>query len=514
MFIKFIAVLFIVFFLILIHEFGHFIVARRNGVKVHEFAIGFAPFVFTKKMFGTLFKFGLMPLGGFVKLHGEDSSNPSHVNDNTSFVSKTPWQKTKIICAGVFMNFLVFWVLFTINLIVGSDPLILNQSDFQNQINQKEVILYHGSYVKNAADSNLIGSKVFEGESISTFYNPMGPIESTTNLSSLDVDLYPSVSLPVLNVYKTYDGSVFGSMLKTNDLILKVNNKIVFSKGDLDNLVSTNDFINLQVLRTNNSGSRSVINIQNQTPINNGLYVSSIVDDSVAFKAGVKEGMVLVSIEGVDSVFSDSLASDVKSILDEKRVDSLNYTFLNPDFTRSVIKLSPDTNGSVGMYLQNLNTNTNLGFDYFFDSQNFSVIQKPVVKFAWYKAPFIALSQGFDVAILSAKSIVSTFASIFISFEVSEQVGGPIQVFKTGFDFVEIGGTALMGFIAMISLTLAVVNILPIPALDGGRLLFVIIEAFRGKPLNPKYESIIHGIGFLLLLSLIFIISIFDIIRL
>ena len=127
---KFLAVVLIVFFLILIHEFGHFIVARRNGVKVHEFAIGFAPFVLAKKMFGTVFKFGLLPLGGFVRLHGEDSSDSKMINDSSSFVSKTPWQKTKIICAGVFMNFLVFWVLMSINLIIGSDPLVLNQKDF------------------------------------------------------------------------------------------------------------------------------------------------------------------------------------------------------------------------------------------------------------------------------------------------------------------------------------------------------------------------------------------------
>lgn len=126
----------------------------------------------------------------------------------------------------------------------------------------------------------------------------------------------------------------------------------------------------------------------------------------------------------------------------------------------------------------------------------------------------MALKKGYELSKLTAVSISKTFFKIFTSLEVSDEIGGPIQVFKTGYNFVSIGGTALMSFVAMISLTLAVVNILPIPALDGGRLLFVIIEAFRSKPIDPRFESAIHALGFLLLLFLIVTISIFDIIRL
>ena len=96
----------IVYFLIFIHEFGHFLAAKRNGVKVEEFSIGFPPRLISFKKGGTKFSFALLPLGGYVKLHGDTSDeNGSKIVKSKSFAFKTPWQKIKILLAGVFMNF-------------------------------------------------------------------------------------------------------------------------------------------------------------------------------------------------------------------------------------------------------------------------------------------------------------------------------------------------------------------------------------------------------------------------
>ena len=221
----------------------------------------------------------------------------------------------------------------------------------------------------------------------------------------------------------------------------------------------------------------------------------------------------LLKINSKKVVTHENIPALVLEELDLTNDSFLNYTFLVDGISKTY-QITPDENGAIGVYLQPVMKSSGIEFDYTFVNNDFSVIKKPVEKYDWYIAPFKALEIGMSVAVLSAKSIVGTFASIFTSFTVSEEIGGPIKVFQTGIDFVGIGGTALLSFIAMISLTLAVVNILPIPALDGGRLLFVIIEAFRARPLNPKYEALIHGIGFIILLLLIIIISIFDIIRL
>ncbi|KKP61492.1 MAG: Membrane-associated zinc metalloprotease [Candidatus Roizmanbacteria bacterium GW2011_GWA2_34_18] len=110
--------------LVLVHELGHFIIAKKMGVRVEEFGIGLPPRLFGVKKGETLYSVNLLPLGGFVKLYGEeydeldrsDKSRPVHTNKidkNRTFINKTPWQKTLIILGGVIGNFLLGWFIFS-----------------------------------------------------------------------------------------------------------------------------------------------------------------------------------------------------------------------------------------------------------------------------------------------------------------------------------------------------------------------------------------------------------------
>lgn len=101
-------VLFIFSALVIAHEWGHFIVARRNGIRVHEFGIGFPPKLWGKKKGETLYTINLLPLGGFVRLEGEDNESKGP----KSFASKSLWVKTKVLMAGVAMNALIAYVIF------------------------------------------------------------------------------------------------------------------------------------------------------------------------------------------------------------------------------------------------------------------------------------------------------------------------------------------------------------------------------------------------------------------
>jgi regulator of sigma E protease len=100
--------------LILVHELGHFLVARKNGVRVEEFGLGLPPRVFGKKIGETIYSLNLLPFGGFVKLSGEDESeiDSEQPADPRSFISKTPLQRALILVAGVFMNFMLAVVLY------------------------------------------------------------------------------------------------------------------------------------------------------------------------------------------------------------------------------------------------------------------------------------------------------------------------------------------------------------------------------------------------------------------
>ena len=110
--------------LVVVHEFGHFIMARRNGVDVEEFGIGFPPKAKTlKKHKGTEYTLNWLPLGGFVKLKGEHDDDTA----KGSYGAASLWAKTKIIGAGVFMNLIVAIIMFTLLALVGMPRLVDNQ---------------------------------------------------------------------------------------------------------------------------------------------------------------------------------------------------------------------------------------------------------------------------------------------------------------------------------------------------------------------------------------------------
>src|SRR3990167_330650 len=116
MLVTIIAFLVILSVLVLVHELGHFLFAKKFGIKVEEFGFGFPPRVFGKKIGETIYSINLLPIGGFVKLYGEeyDELKKKKISDelkNKTFAYKKPWQKTVIIVLGVVMNFILGWTL-------------------------------------------------------------------------------------------------------------------------------------------------------------------------------------------------------------------------------------------------------------------------------------------------------------------------------------------------------------------------------------------------------------------
>ncbi|MEI8175073.1 MAG: site-2 protease family protein, partial [bacterium] len=101
--------------LVLVHEFGHFFTAKKFGIRVDEFGFGFPPKIFGKKFGETEYSLNLLPIGGFVKIFGEnpDDENTNGPDASRSFVHKPKWQQAIVLFAGVFMNFLLAWILFS-----------------------------------------------------------------------------------------------------------------------------------------------------------------------------------------------------------------------------------------------------------------------------------------------------------------------------------------------------------------------------------------------------------------
>lgn len=491
-FLQILGAVLILSFLVFIHELGHFWMAKRNGVKVHEFAIGFPP-TFCKKKYGeTDYKLNVIPFGGYVKLHGEDSWDPKVLKDKKSFASKTPWQKTEILLGGVLMNFLVFWVLSSVSLMIGTEPLITSLDDLKTQFVEERVD-YTPGFVSDIEEFDIEDAyEAYEG-------NDLQVLSSFVS----EGEVRPVLDIPSLKVKNVSVDSIWSNVLKEGDDLLSIAGVPPFDESTV-----------IQAL--GNSGGRVDYSLVRDREAIVGSFdwafgyeVSSVFEDSIAEKAGVLPGDRLIRIE-------DQFVTRKQSVLDLTNGfenDELTYFFERGDESVEIV-MSPDANGLVGMYLLPSYVDGIFAYDFAKTSYPITINGIEDLKYPVWKAPFVALNNGWEISKLTAVGFVSTLGDVFFKLNVSEDIGGPVQVAKMSYEFVGVGGTRLMNFIALISLSLAVINILPIPALDGGRLLFVIVEAFRGKPLDRKLESVLHGIGFFMLMGLILVVTIFDLLRL
>ncbi len=121
--ITFIAFAFILGLLIFIHELGHFLTAKRSGIKVEEFAFGFPPRLFAIKKGDTEYALNLLPFGGYVKMLGEDDdATVSEKKSSRSFAHQDGWIRARVVVAGVVMNILFAWVLMSLGFMIGTTP--------------------------------------------------------------------------------------------------------------------------------------------------------------------------------------------------------------------------------------------------------------------------------------------------------------------------------------------------------------------------------------------------------
>lgn len=134
-----------------------------------------------------------------------------------------------------------------------------------------------------------------------------------------------------------------------------------------------------------------------------------------------------------------------------------------------------------------------------------------------WQRPFYGVYYGFKEAVFWGENVLTGLGSIFTSLfkgQTPQDISGPVGVFAVTSQVAKEGILSLINLLGIISVNLAIINILPFPALDGGRLLFIFIEKLVGRKILPKVEAIIHTVGMIILLGLILLITIHDIRRL
>lgn len=367
--------LFLLVILVVVHELGHAIAARRNGVVVEEFGIGFPPKAWGKKLKnGVLFTINWLPLGGFVKLQGENDS----ATKKGDYGAASLWVKTKILLAGVFINWLTAAVIFTVLAITGMPQLVDNQ------------------FAVNG---------------------------DTTELRE-----------PVTLVAVSESSPASEAGLQPGDQIVRLNDQPATSPEVLTNFTQTHKGEEVTIAYSRDGEERST---------------------EVKLRDVVAEGQGYLGVAPVQEVVTRSTwSAPIVGV-----ATTAQFTWVT---------------------LQGLG----------------SLVADVVTGL---------------VSQLSTNEATRQAGSEKIG-EAGDQVAGPVGILGVIFPAArEAGFTTLMMLTAIISLTLAVMNALPIPALDGGRLFVTLLFRAMKKPLTKEKEEKIHGTGFMILMLLIVLITILDV---
>lgn len=348
--------------LVLAHEFGHFIVAKKFGIRVDEFAFGFRPRLFAKRVGETTYSFNALPLGGYVKIYGEDPDEVSTGDKSRSFVGKPRWVQALVIVAGVVFNLLLAWLLISGTLVAGIA----------------------------AADDPESGYHVA---------NPR-------------------------------------------------------------------------------------------------LTITGVHEKSPAELAGLSAGDTLIALsDGHDTIAADSPDTVSAFVAPrEGRPITITYRRSGEEFQTTATPTSGIVPGTaaIGIYMDMVGT-----------------LRLP---------PHLALWEGakrtWFYTEMTVKGIYGFLSQAVLGRSDFSQVTGPVGIVQAVGDAAESGFAHLLLFTALISINLAVINLVPFPALDGGRLLFVAIEGLMRRPIPVKMANWINLTGFAFLMLLMLLVTYHDILRL
>lgn len=222
------------------------------------------------------------------------------------------------------------------------------------------------------------------------------------------------------------------------------------------------------------------------------VIVTQLINGAPAEKAGLRTGDTIEYIGNVKITNPNQLVEVTKNHLGEKltlRIETKNNVQRTLEITPR--KTYPSDQGPMGVAI----------------SQN--IIN---VKYPWYKAPFVGTKEALKQSYAIGSGLFGVVYNLVTKGSVPQGVAGPVGIAQlTGIFCANI--SSCLSFTGLLSLNLAILNILPIPALDGGRFFFILIEAVTRRKVNQKVESYAHAIGMVILLTLIALITIHDLIR-
>ncbi|MBH0319811.1 RIP metalloprotease RseP [Bacillus cereus] len=406
------AIAFILIFgaLVFFHELGHLYFAKRAGILCREFAIGFGPKIFSFEKNETVYTIRLLPLGGYVRMAGEDAD---------TFELK-PGKK------------------------VG---LVLNEKD-------EVVKLVFDGYEKYP------NVRVIEVEQADLEHNLTisGYEEYEEELQTFRVNEKARIITAGEEIQIAPYNRQFGSK-KLGQRALTI-----FAGPAMNFILAFVIFV--------------ILGFVQGVPIDKPT-VGKVMDNSAAQQAGLKENDTIQAIDGKNT----STWKDVVTIVRENpnkeitlQVKRDNEQF-NVKVTPTLDKEGKDEVGRIGVY---------------------SPVEKTVMG---------SIKSGFEQTYQWTKLIFESLVKLVTGQFSINELSGPVGIYNLTDQVVDYGFTRVLSLAAVLSINLGLFNLLPVPALDGGRLFFFLIEALRGKPIDRQKEGMVHFIGFALLMLLMLVVT-------
>ena len=423
--------------LVTIHEWGHYWVAKRSGVAIEKFSVGFGKPLYTwKNREGTEFCIAAIPLGGYVKMRGEYSIATQESQSQAlegSFASRSVWQRMAIVVAGPLVNLIFAALVFA--------------------------VLQYGTAKMPA----------------------------------------PVLATPATNSVLAQTG------IKDGDTVLAINQQAVKSYADVQSIIikalldQDNIVLKWRDASGNERESSSLslaqvsLDQQNwQEQIGLALYqknapIGEVVAQSPAEQVGLKSGDVLIGINGIHASGNQILNTIHNS---PNRVVTLMVQRKNEAFSLEITPKAetlpvnqpgqePITVGRIGIKIA-------------------SDVPLVTEHRGVFKAAYLGVQTTLEQMVLNVKGLYKVVTG-HLSLK---NIGGPVTIAKQAGNSAQGGFTQFLGFLAVLSVSLGTLNLLPIPVLDGGHLVYYAAEAIRGRPLPEQILVLGQKIGFLLLMLL------------
>jgi regulator of sigma E protease len=416
--------------LVFIHELGHFLAAKRIGIKVLKFQLGFNPTILSFKRGDTEYGIGALPLGGYVKMAGE---NPDEARSGRSdeFLSRSKWERFQVLFMGPAMNLALAFVL-------------------------TAVVLYQGAQVPVFEDQPVVIGSIAEGSPASKVDLRRG--DRIVSVAQRSVDTWEQFYLEVATkVNRSIDlGVVRDGVERAINLTPVPAKDTRFEVGDVGVLPDVHP------------------------------HVPTVNPDEPADRAGVKPGDVVVAVDGKTITFRTQLREAIASHPGRE----ITLSVLR-DGKPLDIRVTPDKRGDIGWLGIGLSDAT-------------KSVKPGVVE---------AVRLSVEKNVQYAGLIFETVWGLVTRETSPKQLMGPVAIAQLSGESAQLGWIALFSLMASISLNLGLLNLLPIPVLDGGHILIMALEGLARRDFSSRVKEKMLVAGFVVLMMLMVTVIYNDLMR-